>query len=88
MDLTLTTHAQERMNQRGISRETMELIYEYGTDAHDHRGGVRIMVPKKKIASLAKKLPSIKRSLEKAKGIYLVVSSLDGAVITAGHRYA
>jgi hypothetical protein len=87
MDIILTKHAEKRMNQRGISKEMMELIYEHGREQYDHRGGVRIMLTKKMIGLLVKRLPKLKKMFERVKSTYLVISSNDGAVITAGHLY-
>ena len=87
MDIVLTKHAQKRMKQRGISKEMIELIYEYGREEHDRQGGVRVMITKKMITMLAKRMPRLKRSFEKVKGTYLVLSSGDGVVVTTGHLY-
>jgi hypothetical protein len=87
MDIILTKHAEKRMNQRGISKEMIELIYEHGREQYDHRGGVRIMLTKKMIGLLVKRLPKLKKMFERVKSTYLVISSNDGAVITAGHLY-
>ena len=35
---SLTSHARARMQQRGISPAALELLLEYGREAHDHRG--------------------------------------------------
>ena len=34
----LTTHARVRMQQRGIPPAALDVLLEYGKEAHDHRG--------------------------------------------------
>lgn len=85
---TLTTyHAAARLQQRGISEEVVELIETFGVPEHDHYGGIRMMIPKKRIMNLTRKKPAIKSLLEKAKGVYLVLTTDCSAIITAGHYY-
>jgi hypothetical protein len=80
-------HAQKRIKQRGISNAVVELIYEYGREDYDNHGDIRIMIINKMIESLKSKLANLSKLLERARGIYLVVSAHNGIVVTAGHRY-
>jgi hypothetical protein len=34
----LTSHARVRMQQRGIPPAALDVLLEYGREAHDHRG--------------------------------------------------
>ena len=36
----LTTHARVRMQQRGIPEAALDVLLEYGREAHDHHGAV------------------------------------------------
>lgn len=87
MKTSTTYHATARMRQRGINEEVVELIETFGVPEHDHHGGIRIMIPKKRIMDLIRKQPTIKSLLEKAKGVYLVIAADASAVITASHYY-
>lgn len=87
MSSSLTKHANSRMRQRGISQSIIDIVEAFGSKHHDNRGGIRVMIPKKKVQVLEKKYPSLKSLLEKAIGVYLVLSAKDQTVITVGHYY-
>jgi hypothetical protein len=73
------------MRQRGISSNIIDVVETFGKPQHDNHGGIRVMIPKKRIKVLEKKYPYLKPVLEKAVGIYLVLSSNTHAVLTVGH---
>lgn len=87
MNTITTKHAVARMQQRGISEPVIELIEQYGKPHHDNNGVVRMMIPKNRIFELMKCNPTIKSLLDKAIGVYLVLSAHDLTLITAGHYY-
>lgn len=87
MKTSTTHHATARMQQRGINEEVVELIETFGVTEHDHHGGIRMIIPKKRIMDLIRKQPTIKGLLEKANSVYLVIATDASAVITASHYY-
>ena len=68
----LTAHARVRMQQRGISLAALDVLLEYGREAHDHHGCRIVLGPR---------FPRFERYF----GAYAVISS-DDAVVTVGHR--
>ena len=87
MNSIFTKHADTRMRQRGINQTIIDIIEVFGSKHHDNQGGIRVMIPKKKVQALEKKYPDLKSLLEKAIGVYLVLSARDQTVITVGHYY-
>ena len=45
--MNLTFHAQQRMQQRGISRQAIDYVLTYGRVSHDHHGGRVIWLDKR-----------------------------------------
>ena len=77
-----TDHARRRSQQRGKRREALSLIYRYG-DVERRAGRGRFAVRLSRAACvglLASGLP--KSQVERAARAEIVVSELDGAVIT------
>ena len=87
MNSILSKHANIRMRQRGISRNIIDIVETFGKPQHDNQGGIRVMIPKKRVQILEKKFPYLKPVLEKALGVYLVLSSTDHTIVTVGHYY-
>lgn len=83
----LTKHARTRMQQRGISKSVLGLLYTYGRDVERGRHEALIYFDKQ-ARELVKKAVSRQEyaSLDKKLNAYLVEGS-DGAVLTVGHRY-
>lgn len=82
----MTQHAQIRMQQRGITMQTLESLLDCGAIAYDHRGATIVYFDKKAKARLAKN-GGRKRyvAMEKQLNAYAVVAQ-DGAVVTVGRR--
>ena len=84
--LELTQHAALRMQQRGISRTTLESLLDYGNYRYDHRGATIVYFDKKARRRLLRDSGrGAYRVMEKRFKAYAVVGS-DGAVVTVGHR--
>ena len=81
----LTAHARVRMQQRGISLAALDVLLEYGREAHDHHGCRIVRFDKRSRRraerALGPRFPQFERHL----GAYAVISS-DDAVVTVGHR--
>ena len=82
----LTTHARARMQQRGIPEAALDVLLEYGHEAHDHRGAVIVLFDKRSRRDLRRRIGDGFRRVERWLDTYAVVSD-DGAVMTVGHRH-
>jgi hypothetical protein len=82
----LTDHARVRMQQRGIPPVALDVILEYGREAHDHRGCRIVRFDKRSRLQVAKALGEAFRGVERYLDAYAVLAS-DDAVVTVGHRY-
>ena len=85
--MNLTFHAQQRMQQRGISLQAIDYVLTYGRVSHDHRGSRIIWLDKRSKARIGQKEGRrVLRELDKHLNAYVVLDS-DGLVVTVGHRY-
>ena len=82
----LTTHARVRMQQRGIPPVALDVLLDYGREAHDHRGCRIVRFDKRSRKRAERELDrGLYRSVERYFNAYAVVGS-DDAVLTVGHR--
>ena len=82
----LTSHARVRMQQRGISPAVLDVLLEYGREAHDHRGCLIVRFDKRSRRRAARALGrELFRRVERHLGAYAVIGP-DDAVVTVGHR--
>jgi hypothetical protein len=81
----LTAHARARMQQRGISLAALDLLLEFGREAHDHRGCRIVRFDKRSRRRAARALGPLFPRFERSLGAYAVLGP-DDAVITVGHR--
>ena len=74
-----TTHAQQRMSQRGITKAMVEYVLEHGTPEQD-----RVILGRKDALSLLESLQDQQRVLKKIldKGGVVVVASGDRMITT------
>ncbi|HUP96669.1 MAG TPA: hypothetical protein VM073_01945 [Usitatibacter sp.] len=87
MPAPLTTHARVRMQQRGIPPVALEVLLDYGREAHDHRGCRIFRFDKRSRMRVARALgESAFRRVERFLDAYAVVAA-DDAVVTVGHRH-
>lgn len=83
----LSRHAQIRCSQRGLSRDSVELIRTFGERSHDGQGGIRCLMTRATVERLSNMFGRSQR-LEALAGAYVVLSADDDAiVITASYRY-
>lgn len=86
MLIPITTHARVRMQQRGIPSTALEVLLDYGHEAHDHRGCRIVRFDKRSRRRAASELGRERyRRIERWLGAYAVVGP-DDAVLTVGHR--
>lgn len=84
----LTTHARARMQQRGIPANVLELLLDYGREAHDHRGGRVVRFDKRSRRRVLREIGSDHyRRVERHLNAYAVLAS-DDAIVAVGHRVA
>lgn len=81
----LTHHAVVRSQQRGIAPAAIEALLEYGTEHHDHRGAVIVMLDRSATRKLTRARRMSGAAADALRGLYAVVTT-DGAVRTVGHR--
>ena len=85
--MTLSHHAQQRMQQRGIPLKVVDYLLAYGRVSHDHHGGCVIWLDKRSREKLeAEEGKRVFRGMDKCLNAY-VVTDTDGTVVTVGHRY-
>jgi hypothetical protein len=85
--LPLTPHARVRMQQRGIRRDALDALLDFGAARHVHSDGREIVfLDKKARARLARNSPDGARAAERLKRAYAIVDA-SGVVITVGHRF-
>ena len=87
MQSPLTEHARIRMQQRGIPSAALEILLDFGREAHDHRRGCRVVFfdkrCRRKLAGMLGR--KAVRSVERYLDAYAIVGP-DDAVVTVGHR--
>jgi hypothetical protein len=82
----MTQHAQARMQQRGITKQTLESLLDYGAVTYDHHGATIVYFNKKAKYRLQRTGGrQAYRAMEKQLNAYAVVAQ-DGAVVTVGRR--
>lgn len=85
MQSPLTAHARARMQQRGISPQALEVLLDYGREAHDNRGCRIVRFDKRSRRRVLRELGSERyRRLERYFNAYAIVAA-DDAVVTVGH---
>lgn len=86
MDALLTTHAQARMQQRGISAAALEALLDFGRIVHVDRGRDIVFFDKKARARLARANAKVAREADRLFRTYAILGG-NGVVVTVGHRY-
>lgn len=79
-----TTHANIRAQQRGIPPIVVDLLFQFGQRAHDHRGGEVIYFDKQSRKKIETYAGGLLGKLNQHLDSYAVVA--DGKIITLGIR--
>ena len=88
MNTHLTKHAQERLHQRSISREIVELLLLHGKREHIGSGLIRCSFLKRNRREIAKEITRhTSMNLDKALSCYLVQCCETGSVVTVAKRF-
>ena len=82
MEPLLTTHAQVRMQQRGISADALDTLLDFGRVAHLDRGKDIVFFDKK----ARERLKKVDTKTARLFRTYAILGR-DGWVVTVGHRY-
>lgn len=86
MDIEMTNHASVRKQQRGISADVLEFLLRFGKVCHDKQGAEVIHFDKRSKQRCESVLGKAQfRRVEGNLDVY-AVRSLDGALLTVGHR--
>lgn len=86
MDIPLTHHARQRLQQRAIPEPVIASLLAFGKEEYDHHGSALYYFDhraKERLRNAVGK--DAYRRMESKLDAYVVVAS-DGSVITAGHR--
>lgn len=84
--IVMTKHASVRKQQRGISESVLDCLLEFGKTSHDNRGAEVFYFDKRaKQRCLTVMGKEMYRRLDGHFDVY-AVRSLDGALVTVGHR--
>jgi hypothetical protein len=85
--MTVTRHAQTRMQQRAIGELLVDLVLSLGDETHDYQGGVFYSLQDRKCRRwLARDLRRAADKLESKDGLFAVAGA-HGELITVGHQY-
>lgn len=86
MEDRLTEHAAARVRQRGVDPVVLDVLLSYGTAVHDHLGAEIMVFDRKAFRRLERAVDAaLVRRVANNRGLY-AVRSMDGAVVTVGHR--
>ena len=85
MTVSLSTHAQVRMQQRGISPEALEILFELGETSPAPGGGQVIFLERANRQELDRRGKRI-RERDRLRRLYAVTDE-HGTIVTVGHRY-
>jgi hypothetical protein len=83
--LKLSQHAETRINQRGITKDTLSFIMDHAdTWLHSGEGCMSARISKKKCKILCKKQTSAS-VVDRANNVVVVISSSNAKIVTALH---
>ena len=86
LEAALTSHANRRLQQRGIVEDALPLLMQFGAHEYDKRGAKLLYLTKKCRQRILNAIgPDLYNRLEPALDIYAVVD-VKGVIVTVGHR--
>ena len=86
MNVTVSHHAQIRMQQRAITADMLESLLDFGQVKFNGQGTEILTFPKKVVKHLKKDLNhKVFMKIERHLNLYAIMSS-DGELITTGYR--
>jgi hypothetical protein len=84
--MQITQHAHTRMQQRGLSKFILDLLYSYGRFVERGKAGVIVHFDKRAREFIRKSLPRKEYARIEPKLNAYVVEAPDGSIITVGYR--
>ena len=78
-----TKHSKIRQQQRGITDETVDLLFQYGKKTYKNDGTAILCFPRKVKPKIEQEHKSIKNLIN----AYAVIQIKQNRVLTIGHRY-
>lgn len=84
-ELQISQHARARAQQRGVRMEALDALLRYGTECHDHRGAMVVVMNRRALDDVRRYEPDVWQQMQGTRGLYAVVDAC-GGVITTGHR--
>ena len=86
-DAFTTRHARVRCQQRGIPRDLIRLLLDFGCEQHVGHGATMLSFPKQRRIRLKQTMSRVQfASLSSHLAVYAIVGPM-GKVMTVGHRY-
>jgi hypothetical protein len=83
--MTITKHAQTRMQQRNIPPLMIDVLYRYGRE-QSQDGATLLYLDERGRVHAREALMEIARRFDKLGSTYLIESSNGGGLVTVGHR--
>jgi hypothetical protein len=82
--MTITKHAAQRLQQRGITQTAVDLILQFGIEYHRPGGAVEYLFTRKSAIELERDMKECRNMISKLRGRALLVT--DGRLKTAYYR--
>jgi len=85
MNMTITTHAQKRCQQRGISPDLVLLLNALGMETQQKGNTYVLQLDKRTQKSLCKKLKTLLTQVQK--DVFVVISETDDVITATAHKH-
>ena len=72
--MNLTRHANTRMQQRGFSQFTVDMILQHGSQVEAPAGAIKLSIGKKEHQRIVSEMKRAIQAMDKAKGGSLIIS--------------
>ena len=84
MNPSQSNHAKIRFRQRGISKEVIELVNQYGKPSNTRGGAIKLSLKRRDVNKIIEELKRCIHFFERARTIVLIEK--DGTILTGYHR--
>ncbi|MCW7555087.1 hypothetical protein NX722_21170 [Endozoicomonas gorgoniicola] len=81
-----TKHASERLQQRGIPAEVLDILDAFGFESIQRNGIVKQRLPRREVSAIKKKLRKAYQFIDRLDDSYCIKTE-DDLVITVAHQY-
>ncbi len=86
MAFPITDHARRRLQERSISQDLVDALWDFGCFRHDRRGAEIVFFDHPAKMRLKQQQPDLYRRFAERLNAYLVID-MDGSLVTAGWRH-